>query len=121
MISTDAPNPNSSAGTPAGSAAPLTDYFQQLAGVLNLQPDEYHNGSGAGQAQPNTMFGAPAAAQAAPAAPAAAPTYDGSGDVAAAPDVPDAQASPVAPVAPVGPQGAVPLTTGGATPVTPYT
>lgn len=101
----------------AGSA-PLTDYFQQLASVLKLDPDQYHDGSGNGQAQPNSMFGA--STQAAPASPApdsnvtAVPTAPVPGAALA---VPPAQPSPGA----AGPQGAVPTTTGGATPVTPYT
>lgn len=101
----------------AGSA-PLTDYFQQLASVLKLDPDQYHDGSGNGQAQPNSMFGA--STQTAPASPApdnnvtAVPTAPVPGAALA---VPPAQPSPGA----AGPQGAVPTTTGGATPVTPYT
>lgn len=40
----------------ATAKQPLTDYFKMLSSVLNLDPDEYHDGKGGGQPSPNTAF-----------------------------------------------------------------
>lgn len=118
---------------------PLTDYFKMLSSVLNLDPDEYHDGSGKGQSTPNTAFASGNAKTTQPTASANLPRLDAGGVVPPgssaivgdgdAPEPgPDAETitnppgnqpvavAPNVPPAPQGPQGAVPSMVSAAPP-----